>query len=104
MRTDLTYFTTGPFVGFVANTPGGEDAWKELAKHSDGSGKFFACHLPAILAQLKAAGYSATKAKPVKAGEMDAILAELDALDGESLDGAKSYQQISGPAASARAV
>ena len=79
MSADLTYFNAGMFSGFVANTPDGEDAWRELAKQSQGSGKFLTQQMAGIIRQLRAAGYSVDKAKPIKAGEIDELLAALGA-------------------------
>jgi hypothetical protein len=79
MSADLSYFNTGMFSGFIANTPAGEDAWRELAKQSEGSGKFLTQHMAGIIRQLRAAGYSVAKAKPIKAGEIDELLAALGA-------------------------
>ena len=80
MKPDLTYLDTGLFVSFFAETPAGEGAWDELARHSDGSGRFLSIHREAITAQLRAAGYTVAKRKPAKrAGPDDdaALLAEL---------------------------
>jgi hypothetical protein len=67
---DLTYAChDGIWTRFYPETPQGETAWNEMAK-ADPNG---------VVAQLKAAGYSVAKAPPVKPGELDAILAELDA-------------------------
>lgn len=79
MNADLTYFNAGMFSGFVANTPAGEGAWRELAKQSEGTAKFLRYHMAGIIRQLRAAGYSVDKAKPIKAGEIDELLAALGA-------------------------
>lgn len=77
MSADLTYFKAGMFSGFVANTPAGEDAWRELAKQSQGTAKFLTHHMAGIIRQLRAAGYSVAKVKPIKAGEIDALISAL---------------------------
>ena len=79
-KPDLTYSEEGMFVAFYADTAAGEEACRELAKHSDGTCKFLAPMRAGIVAQLRAAGYRVAKAKPHKpmsADELDAILAEL---------------------------
>lgn len=79
MSADLTYFNAGMFSGFVANTPAGEDAWRELAGKSEGTAKFLTTHMAGIIRQLRAAGYTVAKAKPIKAGEIDQLLSALGA-------------------------
>jgi hypothetical protein len=77
VSADLTYFKSGMFSGFVANTPAGEGAWRELAKQSEGTAKFLTPHMAGIIRQLRAAGYSVANAKPIKAGEIDELLSAL---------------------------
>lgn len=50
----------------MPQTPDGQEAWKELARQSDGTGKFLAHHAPAVIRQLRAAGYTVAKSRPVK--------------------------------------
>lgn len=79
-KPDLTYLDTGLFVSFFAETAAGEFAWDELARHSDGSGRFLSSQLPGVLAQLRASGFTVHKAKPRKPlspDDLDAMLAEL---------------------------
>lgn len=81
MAPDITYTEDGLFVAFYADTAAGEEACRELAKHSDGTCKFLAPMRAGIVAQLRAAGYSVAKAKPRKAmspDELDALLAGLE--------------------------
>lgn len=79
MKTfDLTYITSGLFTRFIPHTKAGEDAWREM--HSHDAISIFTMHKGAVLAQLRAAGYSvrkAPKAKPVTELEIDNLLAEL---------------------------
>ena len=79
MKTfDLEYVTTGLFTRFIPHTKAGEDAWREMAAHDAVS--IFTMHKAAVLAQLRAAGYSvrrAPKRAPVTALEIDNLLAEL---------------------------
>lgn len=82
-KPDLTYLDGGLFVTFFAETPAGESAWEELARHSEGSGRFLSTQLPSVLAQLRAAGFTVHKArprKPLSARELDAMLAEIEGL------------------------
>ncbi len=77
---DFEYRITGLFTSFLPNTPAGEDAWREMA--SKGHEAILSIHTGAVLAQLRAAGYSVRKAlKPAKvtASEIDNLLAELGA-------------------------
>lgn len=81
MAPDLTYSEDGLFVAFYADTAAGEEACRELAKHSDGTCKFLASQKAGVIAQLRAAGYRVAKGKPHKplsSAELDAMLAELD--------------------------
>lgn len=77
-QSDLTYIEDGLFVRFLPETPAGEDAWRQMAAVSDGSGAFLVTQRASIIGQLRAAGYRVTKSRPTKAGDIDAILAELD--------------------------
>lgn len=79
MSADLIYFNAGMFSGFVANTPAGEEAWRELAGKSEGTAKFLTPHMAGIIRQLKASGYTVAKAKPIKDGEIDELLSSLGA-------------------------
>jgi len=78
--TDLTYITDGLFTRFIPNTPQGEAVWREMAK-DDGCAAVLNIHAVAVLKQLRAAGYSVSKAKPkpVSMEEIDSLLNELGA-------------------------
>lgn len=79
-KPDLTYREDGLFVRFMAETPAGEDAWNVMAAKSEGSCAFLRSHRAAIVSQLRLAGLTVAKAgpfKPMKASELDALLAEL---------------------------
>ena len=83
MAPDITYTEDGLFVAFYADTAAGEEACRELAKHSDGTCKFLAPMRAGIVAQLRAAGYRVAKGKPHKPmapGELDRLL---EALEGD---------------------
>ena len=82
-KPDLTYSEEGMFVAFYADTAAGEEACRELAKHSDGTCKFLAPQRAGIVAQLRAAGYRVAKArphKPLEPAELDRLL---EALEGD---------------------
>lgn len=73
--TDLTYHDNGLFTAFIPQTSSGENAWYQLAKATEGTGKVLSIHAKQTIQQLRAAGYGVTKAKPVKLSDDD--LAEL---------------------------
>lgn len=80
MAPDITYRRTcSLFVAFHPETEAGQAAWRELAAHTDGTGKVLAIQLPDMLRRLRAAGYVVAKAKPVRMtdAECDAILEAL---------------------------
>lgn len=79
-KPDLTYGPAGMFVAFYPETAAGEAAWAELAAHTLGTAKFLPQHVASVIDQLRAAGYRVAKAKPVKLGDLDVALGELDAL------------------------
>lgn len=82
-KPDLTYSPSGMFVLFMPETPAGEEAWAEIARHTDGTGKLLPAQVPGTLAQLRAAGLSVRKApphKPMTPAQLEAALADLDAL------------------------
>lgn len=78
MKTpDLEYTTSGLFTRFYPNTAAGEVAWLEMQK--DGVAAVFIPHGDMVIAQLRRAGYSVAKAKPVKQ-TIDEILKELEGI------------------------
>jgi hypothetical protein len=74
--TDLEYTNDGMFTRFIPNTPAGENAWREMAK-DDGVAAVLNNHAKAVISQLRKAGYTVAKAKPVKQS-IESILAELE--------------------------
>jgi hypothetical protein len=74
---DFSYSEQGMFTLFLPNTPEAVDAWNQLAEVTDGTGKVFNHHAKSIIAQLKKAGYSVGKAKPVTMS-IDDIFNELE--------------------------
>ena len=79
MKHDLEYTDDGLFVTFFPVTDAGKEAWGQMAdQHGT---KHLAIHLPAIKAQLKAAGYTVRKARPSKpltVDQLKSMLAELE--------------------------
>lgn len=81
---DLTYSCTdGIWTRFYPNTPAGTEAWNVMAAADpDGVVAFSQSQVPGVLSQIKAAGLTVRKASPktITSAELDAMLAELDAL------------------------
>lgn len=81
MKSDLTYHKRGVFVLFMPETKAGEDAWRQIAEHTDGTGKVLCVDLAETLASLRKAGYSVKRGKPLTSeddAEIDAFLASID--------------------------
>ncbi len=71
---DLSYITQGMWTRFLPESKAGEAAWSQMG---DGT-VILTMHLKNVLAQLRRAGYSVQKAKPVKMTMTDEeLLAEL---------------------------
>ena len=79
---DLTYIDQGMFTVFVPTTQEAEQAWRELATVTENTGKVPTIQAKQFIYQLKKAGYTVGKAKPVKlsSADLDAMLNELDGL------------------------
>jgi hypothetical protein len=81
METDLTYLKQGLFTAFIAQSKAGENAWREIASQTEGTGKVFTAQLPAVLSQLRKAGYtvkqSEKKSPETLRREMAEIMREL---------------------------
>lgn len=58
---DFTYTIGEMFVTFYPNNTQAEKAWLEMAKHSDGTGKFLIAQKDSIIQQLRQSGYSVTE-------------------------------------------
>lgn len=58
MSADLSYHDLGLFTAFYPNTKAGEKAWREIARHTEGTGKVLSVDLAETLASLRKAGYS----------------------------------------------
>lgn len=78
--TDLTYVKDKMFTSFIAQSPDGETAWREMANKMNGAAKVFNFEAHNIITQLRRAGYKVTKAKKVTQKEMNEIFTELEAL------------------------
>lgn len=63
MTPDLTYKRHGLFISFYAETPHGLNAWAQMAKQTDGTGKVIYWQLADVLKQLSDAGYSVEEAQ-----------------------------------------
>jgi len=78
MKTpDITYKDHGLFTAFYAETKEGEDAWRELASVTDGTGKVLTIQAKQFISSLRSAGYVVQKAKESKQS-LDDIFAELN--------------------------
>ena len=75
---DLTYHNQGIFTLFIPESKAGEDAWRQIAQHTSGTGKILSIHLDSILSQLRLAGYKVRKGS-APSSSIDSILAELEA-------------------------
>jgi hypothetical protein len=74
---DLTYLKQGLFTSFMPHSKAGEDAWREIAKHTDGTGKVFTAQLPSFLREIRKAGYSVTEQKKRSNAELEKDLKEI---------------------------
>jgi hypothetical protein len=78
LTPDLTYRTAGFFTHFYPETTAGRTAWdvirKEGRAHDDA--RIFTLFLSDTLQQIRAAGYTVTKAQPVTMTD-DELLAQL---------------------------
>jgi hypothetical protein len=75
--SDFSYVISGMWVSLFPNTPEAIEAFDgPIAAQSEGTGEFLAIHLPSIRSQLRAAGFTLTKAKASKASDR-ALLEEL---------------------------
>ena len=78
MKTpDITYKDCGLFTAFYAETKEGEEAWRELASVTDGTGKVLTVQAKQFIASLRKAGYTIAKAKKAEQS-LDDIFAELE--------------------------
>ena len=73
MKNDLTYRKQGPFTFFAPETLAGEAAWRAIAQQTQWTGKVLTAQLPAVLAQLRKAGFTVGIAKKMEKEEIDEI-------------------------------
>lgn len=76
MATDLEYKDCGLFTHFFPVSDDGMTPWKEMAT-DDGVAAVLSIHAKNVIAQLRKAGYSVKKAKPLDMS-IDDILKELE--------------------------
>lgn len=78
MKTpDITYKDHGLFTQFMPETKEGEQAWRELATVTQGTGKVLIIQAKQFIASLRKAGYTVTKAKKAEQN-LDDIFSELE--------------------------
>ena len=77
MTADLEHITSGLFTRFIPITKAGETAWREM--EAQGGAQVLAVHAQAVIGQLRKAGYTTRKARPVSDRQIQAILEELEA-------------------------
>jgi endonuclease III len=75
--SDFAYRTDGMFTLILPETPQAVEAWEAIAEQTDGTGKVLTAHLPAVMEQIRRAGYTIRKATAIE--ETDAEL--LDSLN-----------------------
>lgn len=81
---DFYYYNNGMFTLFMPNTPEGEQAYNELAKHTEGTGNVLCIHTKQTISALRSKGYSVKKGPIVEIDieelyrELDAALADID--------------------------
>lgn len=74
---DLTYTTDSLFARFLPETPPGVDVWRQM-NAADNGDVVLLQHLPSVLAQIRAAGYTVRKAQRGRAvANDDQLLNEL---------------------------
>jgi hypothetical protein len=79
---DLYYSTNGYWTRFIPASDAGDDAWRVMAMQTGGEDAVFPPdHVKPVIRQLRKAGYTVEKIKPEKPGEIDEILAELNAAE-----------------------
>jgi hypothetical protein len=77
MNIDLVYLKQGLFTAFVPQSKAGIDAWLEIAKHTDGTGKVFTAQLPSFLREIRKAGYSVMQRKKRSNAELEKDMKEI---------------------------
>ena len=79
--TDLTYTQNEFWTHFIPQTDAGIEAFRVMANaDKDGQAAVLNSHKNAVLKQLRDAGYTVKKAKPVTKKDMQKIFDELEGL------------------------
>lgn len=73
---DIEYIKRGMFTTFFPNTEEGISVWEIMEKN--GGSKILSIHTDAVIQQIRAAGYSVKKARPIKSSGDDIIADLLD--------------------------
>ena len=78
---DLTYTQNSIWTKFIATSKEGESVWREIEKQSgNGVAAVLNIHAKQVIKQIRDAGYTVTKSKPVTKKELNKIFDELDEL------------------------
>lgn len=77
-QSDVSYIDGGLFTTFLGDSAQGGAAVSDMMNQNGGSNKVLTIHAEAVIKQLRDAGYTVHKARPVSAKELDSIMAELD--------------------------
>lgn len=77
---DMQYFISGMFAVFVPVSKQGEDAWREIAKQTEGTGKVLACFASQTVQQLEDAGYKVDKISIESIKKIEITDEDLDSL------------------------
>lgn len=80
MKADIEYIEGGMFVTFVPNTHEGVKVWKQLAGATEGTGKVLAMQAKQVIKDIRKAGYTVRKAKPISKKDVNKMLDEFDEL------------------------
>ena len=79
--TDLVYTQNEMWTKFIPTSDDGETIWREIEKQSnDGVAAVLNIHAKAVIKQIRDAGYTVKKQKPVTKKEMNKMFDELDEL------------------------
>lgn len=77
-QPDLVYIDQGLFTAFLPETKEGEEAWRQLAEQTDGTGKVLTIQAKQIIARLRKAGYSVHQTKKPTKSAIEGIFEELE--------------------------
>lgn len=74
---DIVYNNQGMFTSFTPVTDAGVKLWTEFVNGNEGHCKVLSIHAKSVIAQMRKAGFSVSKAKKVEEIDAEALLAEL---------------------------